>query len=164
MIDPRIQHLAACIPVEPLESSLAMKLEQKNYMLSPVRSLAQRHWETVRPALREAPETVPPLKKFFVVTLNAKNFTKSVVYRVEKNIIIHFWPSPLYEVRYSMRESTTWFPGSRGGTYLGVYNGDLCIRPTNVTEFGSQNNGIVGPDGDIVLFMAFVLDYEMVSV
>jgi hypothetical protein len=136
MIDPRIQHLLACIPTEPLESSLAMRLEQKDCMHSSNRSILQTYWDRVRSTLHQAPETVPPLKNFFVVSLNAKYFTKSVAHRTEKNMIMKFVPSPLYDVRLDMRRHDKWISGSEAGIFVNIIEADLYIRPTNMTETG----------------------------
>lgn len=84
MIDPCIQHPAACIPTEPLESSLAITLGQRDYMRCFTRLFVKACWDKVRLSLHQAPETPRPLKELFVVSLNAKHLTKAVVYRLEK--------------------------------------------------------------------------------
>jgi hypothetical protein len=162
MIDPRIQHLAACIPTEPLESSLAMKLEQKDYMHSSTRSFVQHYWDKVRPILYQAPEKAPLLKKYFVVSLNVKNFTKAVACRMEKNMLMVFTRSSLYDLRLSMREHGKWLSGSEVDTYLNIDEVDLCIKPTNVMETRSQSTADEGQGEDIVILRAFVVDYEVV--
>jgi hypothetical protein len=163
MIDPLINHLAACIPTEPLEFSLAMTLEERDHMHSSLRSHVQFFWDTARPSLYQAPETAPPLKRCFVVTLNAKNFTKAVVYRLEKNTIISIGASSLYEVRFSMRECSSWLPCSEGSIVLNTEERDLCIKPTNLTETESQRNADMDQNEDKLVLVAFVMDYELVT-
>lgn len=140
MINPLIQHLSACIPTEPLDSSLAVTVVQRDYMHNTVRSFVQTYWDRVRPNLHQAPETTPPLKIFFTVSLHPNNFTKAVVYHMEKQTIVIFVPPPLYEVSFGMRGDDNWFSASEIGTYLNIKEGDLCIRLTNGTETRSQRN------------------------
>lgn len=163
LTDRFYQHIAGCIPTEPLESSLALTMEPHNYVHSSARASVQPYWDRISQYFRQAPQTVPPLKDLFAVHLNVKHFTKAVAHRMPKNSVAVFFTSSLYEVKFRMRAQDEWASGLTPPLFTYYQDGDMCIRPTQDAKALSQRASNKDHENEVLILVVFVVDFDLVE-
>lgn len=157
MTDPKVQHHLACILAEPIASSLALKFIPESPVHSSIRSFSQQIWDRFRESCPHAPGVLPPLKKFFIIALDAEEQLATPVHApLEQNTLL-YWRESAHEIRYSMHQISPWFPCTEGRIYTSYLAGPLCIRRVNdKTGCSSDKRKDI-----ITLGWGIVLDYNL---
>jgi hypothetical protein len=156
MTDPKVQHHLACILAEPIASSLALKFIPQSPVHSSIRSFSQQIWDRFRESCPHAPGVLPPLKKFFIIALDAEEQLATPVHAPLEQNTLMYWRESAHEVRYSMHQISPWFPCTEGRIYTSYLAGPLCIRRVN-DKTGCSSDKRKDP----TLGWGIVLDYNL---
>ena len=110
MTGTKVQHHLACILAEPIGSSLSLKFIPESPVHSSISSFSQQLWDRFRERCPYAPRILPPLKRFFIIALDAEEKLTTPVHAPLEQKTLLYWRESAHEIRYSMHPNSPWFP------------------------------------------------------
>lgn len=158
VIDPKVQHLSACLPVEVAELSHAIRIEDKITTHGAAREMVQKEWDRVRRSTQNpAPEIAPRFTHMATGMLTPRFFKKPVVHVAPKNSLIMFTNTGLFETRYEMRGNSDWV---RGGTAIAIKDMEFVIRPSEAAVQQEAQAIAGGENEEVMVWIEVTFDCD----